>query len=459
MEDSIGFFVPLLCCLCAGFGFICVAVSALGSRISGRAAARAVATGVTPPILGGLKTDGKRRGKGSAFWWKGLGVAGVSCALLGLAGLWATGFSLGLSGGSPREWSDGHASQLEALVRKRCARFVERGRTVGLAVAVVKSTNSTVMAFGRQSLYGKPVDGDTLFELGSITKTFTALAMAREIDRGSWTLDTPIQELLPPDVKLPENARGITLKNLTTHTSGFPRLPGNMSPWGSLKMVLWGADPYEGYRENDLLAGVQTVKLDSKPGTESSYSNFGLMLLGYLLGRKEGTNCETVIRGQICQPLGMEDTRMKLEDEQRRRAAQPYRSLVKLGPVLLALRSAPWFDSGELGGAGALRSSAKDMLKYLQANMHPTGPLEAAIRNSHKELFRESERIAYGMNWVLTLSQPLKQTMIWHNGATGGFSAFLGFTEDGRIGVVILSNSTQSVDSLGVALLHDLNRK
>src|SRR5262249_11716677 len=163
---------------------------------------------------------------------------------------------------------------------------------------------------------------------------------------------------------------------------GFPRLPGNMPPIWGFKMFLWGGDPYEGYGEADLMTAVQAVELESKPGTESSYSNFGMMLLGYLVGRKEGTNCEAVIRGQICRPLGMNDTRMKLQDDQQSRAARPYRALVKFGPLMFALRSAPWFASGELGGAGALRSSATDMLKYLEAQMRPAGPLEAAIRES-----------------------------------------------------------------------------
>ena len=127
------------------------------------------------------------------------------------------------------------------------------------------------------------------------------------------------------------------------------------------------------------------------------------------------------------------------------------------GPFVVALRSDPWFVGNELGGAGALRSTANDMLKYLKANMHPEGqPLEHALRESHQVLAKEDEHTAFGMNWIHLHSPKLKQPIIWHNGGTGGFRSFLGFTEDSRFGVLILSNTSEDVDSLAIALLRDL---
>lgn len=459
MAPSVAFFIPALCCiLVAAFGIVCVGTAIVGLRMSRRALGGNASEDQKPPVLTKVRrSDGLAR---NILWWKLLRGAGLVLVSLAIAGLWATGFTLAWNNDPPREWNDGQSPDLEALVRKRCVKFMEKGRSVGLAIAIVQSTNFTVMTFGRQSLGGGALaQGDTLFELGSITKTFTALALAREIERGNWTLETTVQELLPPGVALPDEARGVTLKNLTTHSSGFPRLPGNLSILGSAKMLLFGSDPYEGYDEPKLLAGLQTVKLKFAPGTKSSYSNFGLMLLGYLLGRKAGTSCESVIKEQICKPLGMGETTMQVRTEQRPRAAQGYRALLKLGPIVLGLRSAPWFDSGALGGAGALRSTGNDMLKYLQANMHPDGTLGNAIRASHRELFQENDRMAFGMNWIRSKRKDLKETMIWHNGGTGGFRSFLGFTEDGQIGVVVLSNSAEQVDGLGIALLRDLNGK
>jgi CubicO group peptidase (beta-lactamase class C family) len=304
---------------------------------------------------------------------------------------------------------------------------------------------------------GGQTRADTLFELGSITKTFTGLTLARQIEQGVVRLDQPVQELLPPGVELPEAGRGITLRHLTSHSSGFPRMASDWSPLPAIRMVFFGGDPYAGYSEADLLASVRSVKLQSAPGTKACYSNFGMTLLGYLLARRAGSSYETVVKQQVCLPLGMQDTTITLDRAQAPRAAQGYRAVWRCGPLLLALRSAPWFKNNDLGGAGALRSTAADMLKYLQANMRPDGqPLEHALRESHRVLFKEDERMSFGMNWIHMESQRLKQAMIWHNGGTGGFCSFIGFTRDGRLGVLILSNSSEDVDDLAVDVLREL---
>jgi len=356
------------------------------------------------------------------------------------------------------EWSDGQAPELEPVIREHCASFIKRGKSIGLAAAVVTPTNTTIMTFGHASLSSdEPTPADSMFEIGSITKTFTGLALARQIEQGIVRLDQPIQELLPPGVELPEAARGITLRHLTSHSSGFPRVADDSSPLPGLRMLLFGGDPYAGYTEADLMADVRFVKLQSAPGTKACYSNFGMMLLGYLLARKEGTNYEALVKQQVCLPLGMRDTTITLNRAQAPLAAQSYRAVLRCGPLLLALRSDPWFENNDLGGAGALRSTAPDMLKYLQANMHPEGqPLEHALRQSHQVLFKEDEHTSFCMNWVRAESRRLKQTMIWHNGGTGGFRSFIGFTGDRRFGVVILSNSSESVDDLAVELLREL---
>ncbi len=429
----------------------------LGTRMRRRARVGEPGAEAVPPVLNNTKN---RRAETARRLWMVLGGVGFTFVLLSFAALCAIKFSVGLTHNPPQEWNDGRAPELEALVRKRCVKFMAKAGTPGLAVAIAQSTNTTVMAFGRQSLFdGAPVQGDTLFELGSITKTFTALTLAREIEQGTLQLDTPIQKLLPSDVKLPEEAKSVTLKNLTTHSSGFPRLPENIPALGFVKMQLLGSDPYEGYDETQLLAALRTVTLEFAPGTQWTYSNFGLMLLGYLLGRQTGTNCEDLIKDQICRPLGMSQTTMQLRREQQPHVAQGYRDLARLGPFELGLRSAPWFASGTLGGAGALRSSASDMLKYLRANMQPQGELANAIRESHRQLFKEDARRGIAMNWMRAKRKDLKSTMIWHDGETGGFCAFLGFTEDGQCGVVVLSNATIPVDGLGVALLRDISAK
>jgi CubicO group peptidase (beta-lactamase class C family) len=453
-------FIPSAVCLVvASVGFLlCLTAILLFRKNTKILLAQNVIEAGKPRVIGGSKTVPSTKSR-RFFWLKSLLVAGIGVLLVGLLGLWQTGFVIGWERGSPPEWSDGRARELEPLIRKLCIPFITQGNSLGMVVAAVTPTNATVMAFGRPALSARSqTRGDTLFEIGSITKTFTATALAREIERGAMRLDEPVQELLPAGVRLPEPARGVTLRHLTTHTSGFPRLPGNFSPVGSLKMILFGSDPYAGYTEAELLDAVRNVKLASKPGLISSYSNFGMTLVGYLLAKKEGTNYGALIKHEVCQPLGMNETTVALDSGQATRFAQGYRAVMRCGPVVFALRSSPWLDANDdLGGAGALRSTGEDMKKYLEANMRPDGqPLEHVLRETHRELFRENAQTAFGMNWLRTKNQKLQQTVIWHNGGTGGFRSFLGFTEDGRNGVLIMSNISESVDELSMNLLREL---
>jgi serine-type D-Ala-D-Ala carboxypeptidase/endopeptidase len=281
--------------------------------------------------------------------------------------------------------------------------------------------------------------------------------LERQVEQGGVRLDQPIQELLPPGVQLPEAARGVSLRHLTTHTSGFPRLPAGMSRWRGLGMLLFGSDPYAGYDAKDLLADVHRVKLESLPGTKALYSNFAMALLGYLLSTKAGLSYEAFVQREVCKPLGLHDTTTAPDPAQAQRVAVAYRTMWRCGPLVLALRSAPWFEGNNLSGAGGIRSSAADMLKYLQANMHPEGqPLERALQQVHRALFEEGKKSAFGMNWIRSDNRRLKQVLIWHNGGTGGFCSFVGFTADSRFGVMVLSNCTEGVDGLAVGLLRDL---
>ena len=457
--NSLLLFIPLAICLLAALGgSTCVILAAIGLKKRLATQLRQPSHDSQPP----LRSDAPQRSSASSGCWR-LGLKllfafGLAALGLGLIGVWSTRVSVGLQRKPAAEWSDGRAPELEPLIRKHCATFINQGKSVGLAIAVVTPTNATIMSFGRPALSsGAQVGADTLFEIGSITKTFTGISLAREIERGMVRLEQPVQELLPPGVKLAKAARGITLRHLTTHSSGFPRLPDDWSPLRSIGMLLFGTDPYAGYTETDLLKDVSAVNLQSEPGTKSCYSNFGMTLLGYLLATKAGVSYEALVKRDVCLPLGMNDTTVALARNQVPRVAQAYRAVLRCGPLVLALRSDPWFVGNDLGGAGALRSTATDMLKFLQANMHPERqPIEHALRESHHELFREDEQTTYGMNWMHTQSKRLAQSMIWHDGGTGGFRSFIAFTEDSRLGVLILSNSSEDVDDLAVEILGDL---
>ena len=457
--NSVLTLMPLCVWLLLGFvGLVCAILASLGLRNASAPRAPQSNQSTQPPLLARKQRSDAMSSGARLLCLRCLLALGLGALALGVLGAWSTKVSIAFDRKPATEWSDGRAPELEPLIRKHCAPFLNRGKTVGLAAAVVTPTNATIMTFGRPWLSARAQTGsNTLFEIGSITKTFTALVLARQIEEGHVKLEQPVQGLLPAGVKLPEAAREITLRNLTTHSSGFPRMPAGWSQLRGIEMLLFGSDPYAGYTEADLMADVRTVKLESKPGTRASYSNYGMMLLGDLLATEASASYEALVKQEVIRPLGMPDTTITLQPGQASRSAQGYRALARLGPLALALRSAPWLEGNPIGGAGAIRSTAADMLKYLQANMHPEGlPIEHALRESHNALFKEDDRTAFGMNWIRSQSERLKQVMIWHNGGTGGFRSFLGFTADSRFGVVVLSNSSEDVDDLAVNLLRDL---
>jgi CubicO group peptidase (beta-lactamase class C family) len=457
--NSAVMFAPLAIWLFLAFaGLICVALAVVGLRKPRAAQGLRHGQAGEPPLLSGAKERSASSSGCRALCLKCLMALGLGALAAGLLGIWSTNVSIRYERKPVAEWCDGRAPGLEPLIRKHCVPFVSQGKSIGLAVALVSPTNATIMTFGRPAISSPtPTRADTFFELGSITKTFTAITFARQIEHGAVRLEQPVQELLPAGVELPPDARGITLRHLTTHTSGFPRMPAGWSPLPGIEMILLGSDPYAGYTAADLLADVRVVKLASKPGTQASYSNFGMTLLGFLLSTNAGSSYEALVKREVCLPLGMTDTTLTLDPSQALRAAQGYRAVLRWGPLVIALRSAPWFKGNDLGGAGALRSTASDMLRYLQANMHPEGqPLEHALRESHQVLFKEDDHTSYGMNWIHSESERLKRELIWHNGGTGGFRSFLGFTADGRLGVLVLSNSSEGVDDLAIELLRDL---
>lgn len=384
-------------------------------------------------------------------------VAG--CAL----GLWKAGFTTGLAGRGAPEWSDGGDPMLADILRKHAAPFIARGGAPGLVAAVVGDDRACLMGFGRPALRpGRTVDGDTLFEIGSIGKTFTGILLASEIAKGRVALEQRLQELLPPGVTLAPPGRDITLRHLATHTSGLPSLGGDdvETLKGVLALLLTGADPYAGHTVEKYLRDVPVTELEFPPGEGMEYSNFAVTLLGYVLARQAGQSYAGLVDETICAPLGMTDTRTRVPENARGRVAKGYRLYAKWGPVALAFRADPWTSEPDTEGAGGHLSSGRDMLRYLRANMRPEEtPLAPVLRASHQPLHTEDEQTGIGMAWMRAPEEQGGGVVIWHNGGTGGFSSFLAFTGDGRRGVVVLANAQGNVDDIGLAILRDASRR
>ncbi len=383
-------------------------------------------------------------------------AAGCFCA--GIAGLWFVGIRIGASPSSGLRESLGR-DRIATLVAEHVRRDFEEQNRIGLVTIAVADQEETVLGFGARRL-GDPstVDANTLFEIGSISKAFTGILLANQIETGEITLDTSIGDLLPKGWSLSKAASPVTLKHLTTHTSGFPRSPVNQIGLGAaVKALLVGSNPYRAYSEGLFREALSGVVLQFQPGAGRHYSNFGVSLLGYILAAQAESDYESLVQRVICEPLGMHQTVTSYDGTDRHRIAEKYRWSARFGPITLGLASSEWQLPEHLLGAGGIRSTGADMLKFLKANMGlGAASIRPAIERSHQELFRENNRRATGMNWERSSYNSLSQLVIWHNGGTNGHSSFLGFTEDGRFGVVVLSNTGSRVDQLARRILSSL---
>ena len=316
-------------------------------------------------------------------------------------------------------------------------------RRVGVVIGARDPEHGEIVAAaGTTSVGGPAVTGTTLFEIGSVTKVFTALILADEVVAGRLTLDTPLRAALPAGVLVPVRGAEVTLGHLATHHAGLPRAPV-ATVAGSIAM-LRGRDPYAGLVGDDLLEVLGTTRLRRTPGTgRTSYSNTGGGLLGRALVHVTGArDYGDLVRRRICEPLGLGDTRTQreLDSDQRARLAQGHRRGNRA--------AAPWPLDG-LPGAGALVSTVPDLLRFAAAQVDPdTTPLAAAMRLSQTPVRR-----GIALGWLLAESP---EPMLWHNGGTGGFRSFLGLLPERRLGVVVLTNRARSVDLTALRLLRTL---
>jgi D-alanyl-D-alanine-carboxypeptidase/D-alanyl-D-alanine-endopeptidase len=314
-------------------------------------------------------------------------------------------------------------------------------KSVGIVVGLVDDKGVRVISYGKPNKNSdQTVNGDSVFEIGSATKVFTATLLADMVESGEVSLNDPISKYLPKSVKTPtRNGKEITLLDLSTQTSGLPRLPGNFAPKDP-------QNPYADYSVEQLYEFLSGYTLTRDIGSKYEYSNLGVGLLGHILTLRAGKDYETLVGTRICQPLKMDSTRIKLTPEMQARLAAGHDQA--LLPVL------NW-DLPTLAGAGALRSTVSDMLKFVAANLGLNkSPLLAAMQMTHQSRHDTGiPDLEIGLNWHIL--KKFDTTIVWHNGGTGGYHSFIGFDQKNRKGVVALSNSTNDVDDIGRHLLEN----
>jgi CubicO group peptidase (beta-lactamase class C family) len=325
-------------------------------------------------------------------------------------------------------------SAVLAIIRQR----VEEKRSAGIVVGLLEPDGRTrIVAYGDPGPGRQPLDGNSVFEIGSISKVFTATALAELVQQGKVSLDDPVQKYLPSSVHVPSrNGKVITLANLSEQNSGLPRMPSNFHPANP-------ANPYVDYGPTQLYEFLNGYQLPRDPGAEFEYSNVGVGLLGLALARATGQSYEQLERSLVWNPLGMTHTAITLTPWMQQHLVPGHD---EQGNVV------PNWDLDALAGAGAIRSTMIDMLKFADANLHPErGPLERAMAFAHR-VRAKAGPMGIGLNWLSLYAGA--DTIVWHNGGTGGYRSYLGLLPSRKMAVVVLTNTGGTgADDIGMHLL------
>jgi serine-type D-Ala-D-Ala carboxypeptidase/endopeptidase len=325
------------------------------------------------------------------------------------------------------DWAIPSNEDIRALLAKRMEH-----NGVGVVVGVIEPAGRRVVAYGRSGAAdGRPLDGDTIFQIGSVSKSFVALVLADMVLKGEVKLDDPAAKYLPAGVKMPQRGRPITLVDLSLHMSGLPRMPTNFDLRGQ-------PDPIEAYSVEDLYRFLSTYVPLRAPGVSYEYSNLGASLLGRLLGLRVGKEYEELVKERVLAPLGMTSTSVHLSSQQMKRLAPGH------SRDLLPMHSP---EMKTLYPSGSLRSSANDLLRFLAANLgYQDTPLKRAMTF---QLTVPTVPATTGpqvpgapqqtLGWKLRHS--MGRALVYHDGDKDGYRAVIAFDPERRTGVVVLANA------------------
>jgi D-alanyl-D-alanine-carboxypeptidase/D-alanyl-D-alanine-endopeptidase len=306
----------------------------------------------------------------------------------------------------------------------------------GVAVSLVNKMDVHQYVSGYADVQRQiPVSSETQFEIGSLTKLFTALALADMTHKGDVALHDEVSSFIPKSGKnLVVNGRPVTLLHLATHYSTLPQVPTNL-------IVENETNPFASYSSSKLLQFIEEFNVSATLGYSGAYSNVGYGLLGLVLAKHQNVNYEALVAQKVLQPLGMVSTKIGMESDKLH--ARPYS---------VDGQEIEYWDVNGIEGAGAFTSNMKDMLLFLQAQLTPPLELKEAIKlthTSHASLSDVQGQIA--LSWFIR--DTIESDYYWHNGVTGGFRSFIAFNENNQ-GVVILSNSAVGIDELGHAYMN-----
>jgi len=344
---------------------------------------------------------------------------------------------------------------LQAEVDLLAQPLIDSGEARGMVVGVVGPGGTTrTYGYGRTDCGdGQSPGGDTIFQIGSVSKLFVDALLARLVEERQLKYEDTVRSILPTNVPLSADAGGLTLYELVTGTGGLPRQPyGPTQMWYFLSFLFTGHNLYGCINKEYLYDYLRTCRLPPKERRGYVYSNIGLGLLTHLIEVKTGRSISDLLEEKICRPLNLHDTVLRLDEEQKCRLAVGHPgNQPKFMPRSADME--PW-DMGEiLGGSCGLYSTANDLMVFARANLgqlhHPLEPLLMSMQAVRVKTPRED----VGLGWLVNYFNDGRLGIAYKQGMVSGYSSYVGVNVERQVAVVVLCNNFNWDDKVGHNLL------
>lgn len=334
-------------------------------------------------------------------------------------------------------------SPLDFYIDSLANSYVKQGNTQSLSIATFHQNNYKTFFYGETEQGNQTLPTETtLYEIGSLSKVFTAVLLANLVTKEVIQLDDSISKYLPDSVAKNPAIQGITFKELANHTSGLPRMADN---WNTIPGFT-DNDPYAAYDRKALFAFLKDFKSARNPGEEYEYSNVGFGLLGELISIITKKPYIQYLQETILTPLQLANTTDK---------ADPKKQQVLIKVYDEEGNNTPTWNWKTLVAAGGLKSTVKDLTLFaLEQFKMPQDELQYAMALTRQFTFFTPDNTDIGLAWHMSMLDGL--IYFHHAGGTGGSSSFIGISPDTKTSVVVLSNAVESVSEISTAIMEKL---
>lgn len=326
---------------------------------------------------------------------------------------------------------------LQRFIDQQAIKYLQDPNNRSLSIGLIRGTHTETFFYGETQLENHTLpDSHSLYEIGSISKTFTAVILTHAINQGKIKLNDDIRKYLSGDYQnLQFEGIPIRVIDLCNHTSGLPGLPENFDAHSDYKEN----NPYLNYSKEMINEYLSSFVLEELPGTRAEYSNLGFAILGMILENLYGLPLKKLLQEVITVPLGMKNTTYEVPLTNH--------NLLTVGYDHENGEEAGYWDLGAFKAAGGLKSDLEDMLVYLRANINAHSK-DFSLPHHQTDIQPGYGR---GLAWVTQFFND--DTIIWHNGGTGGFRSYCALVKEKQTGLVVLSNSSKDVDDMAMEIL------